>query len=102
MHVDRSPLDHGASGCRVTARANGIVFQISYEVGVRIVVRHMMAFTVLCELEDHRPIRLAQSRGGRGDGIEDGLEVRCRLADDAEYLTGRRLPLQAFGAVIRS
>src|SRR5262249_28141642 len=34
--------DHGASDCRVTARGNGIVFQISYEVGVRIVVRHKM------------------------------------------------------------
>src|SRR4029434_6715581 len=100
MHVDRSSLDDGASGCRVTARANGLVFQLPYAFGRRIVVRHKMAFAVLRELEDYSPVRLAQSRGRRGDGIDHGLEVRCRSANDAEYLTGRRLPLQGFGEVI--
>src|SRR5215471_18089740 len=100
MHMDRAGLQDGASGCRVTVWANRVVLQISYGVRICVVARRKMTFSVLLELEDHCPIRLAQTRGGCGNGIDDGLQVGCRLADDAEDLTCSRLLLKGFAKLI--
>jgi hypothetical protein len=44
----------------------------------------------------HYVIDPTNPRGARDDGIEDGLHIRRRPADDAKHLGGCRLMLQRF------
>src|SRR5262245_16534123 len=43
---------------------------------------------------------LAEPRRIREDGLEHGLQVSWRTADDAKNLGGRRLPLQGFAQLL--
>ena len=51
--------------------------------------------------EEHRLLGSAQPRRGVGDGLEHGIEVRRRAADDRENCAGRRLLLQRLAEVAR-
>ena len=57
------------------------------------------AQSVTVHTEDRGIERLTQARGARGHGIEDGLHIRRRAADDAQDLARRRLLLQGLGEV---
>ena len=52
--------------------------------------------------EDECHFSLAQPRGGFDKGVQYGLQIKRRTANDLEHVRGRRLLLQRFGEIVRT
>src|SRR6516162_2383985 len=52
--------------------------------------------------EDECHFSLAQPRGGFDKGVQYGLQIKRRTANDLEHVRGRRLLLQRFGKLARA
>jgi hypothetical protein len=88
MH--RATLEHGAAGKRPTMCGYRVLAQILYKQGVGTSVRSKL------ELAFPQPpklgaLALAQMFGRSHDGVQDGLQIVGRSADNAEHVAGRSL-----------
>ena len=78
----------------VPPRSNWVLFDEFLELWRRIDGRHRLQ-QLAVEAEDECFLRLAEPRRAFDEGIEHGLQVEGRAADDFEHVGGRGLLLQA-------
>jgi hypothetical protein len=95
-NLQRLPLEHHAAGKHPATDREGELANGS--VGDRAMIGHQTQ-AVAFQPEDGGVERITQAGGTGRHGIEDGLDVGRRTADDAQDLAGRRLLLQGLGQV---
>ena len=93
--MDRAAVEHGAAGKRSTTCRYRVPHQGVYKFGVGTGVRNQVKLT-FPQPPKLGALTLTQLCGRPHDGVQHGLQVVGRPADNAEYVAGRGLVIERF------
>ncbi len=98
-NLDRSPLDHGATGDRAAIDGERMIRE-ELDIGLRIADRGPRAVLIAHAAHDESHVGIAEQRGGVDEGIEHRLQVEGRAADGLQHIADRGLLLQRFAQLL--